>query len=45
MKLQDVLEEIFEVKTEVPELEMIFYQDQCTNRKMYIGDMDKEETR
>ena len=44
-KLSDVLEKIFEVKSEVPELEVEFYEDQCNERKMYIGSLDKEETR
>ena len=44
-KISDVLEKLFEVKSEVPELEAEFYEDQCNERKMYIGSIDKEETR
>lgn len=43
-KLQDIKENIFEVKTEVPELEKVFYEDQCEDRKMFIGEVDEEET-
>ena len=44
VKVQEVLEDIFEVKTEVPELEKGFYEDQCSERKMFIGGIDEEET-
>lgn len=44
VKLQDVVEEIFEVKSEVPDLEKTFYEDQCGDRKVYIGNVDEEET-
>ena len=40
-----MLEKLFEVKSEVPELEAKFYEDQCNERKMYIGSIDKEATR
>ena len=45
VKLHDVVGDIFEVKTGVPDLEKTFYEDQCGARKMYIGDVDEEETR
>ena len=44
MKLSDVINKLFDVSSGVPELEKEFYVDQCTDRKMYIGDVDKVET-
>ena len=43
-KIEDIKDKIFDVKSEVPELEKVFYKDQCEGRKMYIGEVDKEET-
>ena len=44
-KLADVAETIFEVKRgDVPEMERLFYEDQCGTRKMVIGRLDVKET-
>jgi hypothetical protein len=44
-KLGDVLEKIFDVKTEIPDLEKKFDEDQCNERKMIIGSLDIKETK
>ena len=44
-KLDDVLGEIFDVKTDVPEIERDFYEDQCSDRRMIIGSLDLKETK
>ena len=43
-KLGDVINKLFEVQKEVPELEREFYLDQQTTRKLFIGGIDEEET-
>ena len=43
-KLGDVLDTLFDVKTEVPDLERSFYDDQCSGRNMFIVPVDVEET-
>ena len=45
VKLEDILDEVFLVKSEVPELEREFYEDQCKDRKMFIEGVDVKETR
>lgn len=42
--IEDVLDKLFEVKSEVPELEKDFYEDQKSERKLFIGTVDQEET-
>ena len=37
IKLCDVQDKIFEVKKTVPDLEMEFYKDQCSDRLLFIG--------
>ena len=45
-KLADVAETIFEVKKgDVPEMERLFYEDQCGPRRMVIGKLDVKETK
>ena len=41
VKLEDILDEVFPVKSEVPELEREFYED----RKMFIEGVDVKETK
>ena len=44
IKLRDVQDKIFEVKKTVPDLEMEFYKDQCSDRLLFIGPLDKKIT-
>ena len=44
IKLCDVRDRIFEVKKTVPELEMEFYKDQCSDRLLFIEPLDKKVT-
>ena len=44
-KLQDNIDKIFEVSSEIPDLERNFYLDQCDTRKMFIGTVDVVETK
>ena len=43
-KLSDVVDELFEVQREVPDLEREFYIDQQTTRKLFVGGVDEEAT-
>ena len=45
MKLKDMINMLFDVSSDVPEFEKEFYSNQCTGRNMYIGKVDKEETK
>jgi hypothetical protein len=44
LKLSDVMDKLFEVKKEVPEIEKDFYRDQQEGRNMYIGPLDVSVT-
>ena len=44
LKFGDVINQLFDVANEVPERERKFYEDQKTDRKMFIGKVDKEVT-
>ena len=43
-KLSDVINLLFPVQKEIPDTEMEFYEDQCIQRKLFIGPIDKKET-
>ena len=43
-KMSEVAGNLFEVKSDVPELEQKFYNDQKGERKLYIGSLDKKVT-
>ena len=43
-KLQDVINELFDVHSEVPETEKSFYEDQKADRKLFLGSVDEEAT-
>ena len=44
IKLREVQDKIFEVKKDVPDLEMEFYKDQCGTRLLFIGPLDRKTT-
>lgn len=44
LKLSEVVDQIFEVVSEVPELEKEFYEDQCKERRMVKGGVDAQES-
>ena len=44
VKFGDLFNTLFDVSTEVPEIEEEFYEDQKTNRKLKIGKVDRKVT-
>ena len=43
-KFRDLKDNLFDVSSSVPDLEMEFYVDQQNERKMFIDSVDKHET-